>query len=38
MKYRMEHSNGKQLETMESDAGVRIEVGMSVKQSPAACM
>ncbi len=37
MKHQMGHSNGKQLEAMESDAGVRIEVEMGVKWSPAAC-
>ncbi len=37
MKYQMGCSNGKWSEAAESDASVRIEVGMSVKQSPVAC-
>ncbi len=36
MKYQMEHSNGKQSEATESDAGVRIEVGMGMKWRSAA--
>ncbi len=37
MKYQMGLSNDKWSEATESDAGVRVEVGMCVKQSPAAC-
>ncbi len=38
MKYQMGLSNGKWSEAAESNAGVRVEVGMCVKQSLVACM